>query len=100
MVYDHECLQCSYHTEFPPPTFSNKRGYVRSLGKHNILYNSSVFEATDRASAKKNLVDLGVKYIYLVKFEDYAEKLPFSPGDLGVKKIFSNANAEIWEVEK
>jgi hypothetical protein len=41
---------------------------------------------------------LNVRYVYLVKFEGYEEKMPFSPGDLNVEKIFSNANAEIWRV--
>lgn len=98
LVYDHECLQCSYHTKLPSPAFTNRRGYVGKFSNHSTVYNKDIFEAKDRKNAKESLNATGVKYIYLVKFENYEEKLPFSPGDLGVTKIFSNANAEIWKV--
>lgn len=100
MVFDNECLQCSWHTEFKPLAFSNLRGYVAKFGRRPIVYNSSVFSAKTREEAKKDFDKLHVKYVYLVKFEDYVEKLPFSPGDLGVEKIYSNANAEIWKVKQ
>lgn len=100
VVYDNECLQCSYHTQLKPAVFANKRDYVRKLGGHPIVYNSSVFEARDQSQAKEEFEKLNAKYIYLVKYEDYIEKTPFSPGDLGIEKIYDNANAEIWRVKK
>src|SRR3989344_215371 len=99
MVSDNECLQCEFHTKYKPPAFSNARGYIKDYGKHPIIYNSSVFKAKTREEAKKDFDKLGVKYLYVVKFEEYIEKVPFSPGDLGIEKIFSNANAEIWRVK-
>ncbi|MFH1827093.1 MAG: hypothetical protein ABH812_01505 [bacterium] len=99
LVYDKECLQCSYSTEFRPPVFSNIRDYVGKFSNKKIVYNSSIFELLSREEAKKKLKSLGVKYIYLVKFEDYEEKIPYSPGDLGIEKIFENANSEIWRVK-
>lgn len=99
MVYDNECLQCIYHTQIPPPVLSNRRNYVKKFSGHSIVYNSYVFNAKERQKAKIDLKKTGVRYIYLVKFEAYKEELPFSPGDLGITKIFSNANAEIWEVK-
>ncbi len=99
MVFDNECLQCEYHTKLPPPVFSNRKNYVRIFSGHPIVYNSTVFKAKERRAAKDLLKKSGVKYVYLVKFEKYKEELPFSPGDLGVEKIFSNANAEIWSVK-
>jgi len=30
----------------------------------------------------------------------YAEKIPFSPGDLNIEEVYSNANAEIWRIKK
>lgn len=99
LVANQECLQCSWHTEFRHPAFANRREYVKRFGGHPIVYDSGVLTSKDRASAKKIFDRLNVKYIYLVKFEDYIEKLPFSPGDLGVEKIFDNANAEIWQVK-
>lgn len=100
LVYDNECLQCEYHTKLKPPSFANLRSYIEKYGKHPIIYNSSVFKAKTIEGAKKEFKKLRVKYVYLIKFESYSEKLPFSPGDLGVEKIFSNANAEIWRVVK
>ncbi len=99
MVYDGECLQCSWHTAFLPPAFSNLRSYVKKYSGDPIVYNNSVFDAKTRSEAKNELDKLHVKYVYLVKFEGYLEKLPFSPGDLEVERIFSNANAEIWRVK-
>ena len=99
IVYDKECLQCSYQTTFKPAAFGNKRKYIKTYGKHPIVYNSSVFEAETREEARKELSKLHASYIYLVKFEDYRETIPFSPGDLGVEKMYANANAEIWRIQ-
>lgn len=108
LVYDHECLQCEYHTEYKPPSFANIRGYVKKYSGHPVIYDNSIisnsaynepfYEPKTREEIKNELIRTKVKYIYLVKFESYFEKLPFSPGDLGVERIFSNANAEIWRV--
>lgn len=99
VVYDKECLQCTYHTNLKPAAFGNKRKYVKTFGKNPVVYNSSVFEAETREEARKELSKLHATYIYLVKFEDYKEAIPFSPGDLGVEKIYANANAEIWRIQ-
>ena len=99
LVYDNECLQCEYHTKLKTPSLANIRNYVQKYGGNKIIYNKSVFQAKTREKAKSELKKTKIKYIYLVKFESYFEKLPFSPGDLGVEKIFSNANAEIWRVK-
>ncbi len=96
LVYDNECLGCEYHSEVKPAVFANKRDYVKKYSKHPIIYNASIFEAKDRAQAKEEFDKLDVDYIYVVKYEDYIEKTPFSPGDLGIEKIYDNANAEIW----
>lgn len=98
MVFDNECLQCSWHTKNKPIVFANLRDYVKKYSNHSIVYNSSVFEAKTIEEAQKEFEKVNAKYVYLVKFEEYIEKLPFSPGDLKVTKIYSNANAEIWEV--
>lgn len=100
LVYDKECLWCEYQTKYKPAIFANKRGYVKKLGKHPIIYNSKVFEAASQEEAKKEFDKLGVDYIYVVRYEDYVEKTPFSPGDLGIEKIYSNANSELWRVKR
>lgn len=100
LVYDKECLQCSWHTPEKPAVFSNLRGYVRKYGKHPIVYDSKVIDAKTRDEAREELSKLGVKYFYLTKYEDYVEKAPFSPGDLNIEKLYDNANAEIWRVKE
>ncbi len=99
MVADKNCLNCSYHSDVMPAVFANKREYVKKFSKKSIVYNRSVFESTNRALAKQDFDKLGVKYIYLTTFEDYQEKLPFSPGDLGIERVYQNAYAEVWKVK-
>jgi hypothetical protein len=99
LVYDNECLQCSYHTTLKPLFVSGSKSYVSRLGGHGIKYNRSIFEAKTREEARNEFERSGVRYVYLVKFEGYKELLPFSPGDLGVEMIFSNANAEVWRAK-
>lgn len=100
VVYDQECLQCSWHTKYPPAAFANKRGYVQKYGKHPIIYNASMFNGQTRVEARREFKKTNAKYIYVVKFEDYREEVPFSPGDLGIEKIYENANAQIWRVKE
>jgi hypothetical protein len=100
LVYDKECFGCTWHTSEKPAVFANKRNYIKKYGLHSIIYNSSVFEAENQSTAKEEFDKLNVDYIYLVKYENYVEKTPFSPGDLGIEKIYDNANAEIWRVKK
>ncbi len=100
LVYDHECLQCVYITSLKPAVFSNNRSYVQKWGKHPLVYNSSVFEAKDLKVGKREFSKQNVRYVYLVKYPYYSEKLPFSPGDFNVEKIYDDANAEIWRVKK
>lgn len=100
VVYDRVCLQCSWHTLHMPAVFANKRDYVRKITGKDIIYNSSVFNAKTRLDAKQELNKLNADYIYLVRFEDYVELAPFSPGDLDIEEIYSNANAQIWKIKK
>lgn len=100
VVFDRVCLQCSFHTKFPPAVFANKRHYVATVSKKEAVYDSKVFTAETREEARKSLAKLGADYIYVVKFEDYVEQVPFSPGDLTLEEIYSNANATIWRVKK
>ncbi len=100
VVYDKICLQCSWHTPLIPAVFANRRDYVRKVSGKEIIYNSSIFNAQTRPEAKKELDKLNADYIYLVRFEDYVEFAPFSPGDLNIEEIYSNANAAIWRIKK
>lgn len=100
VIFDKVCLQCSWHTNNIPAVFANKRDYVKKVTGKEIIYNSSIFNAKTRPEAKKELDKLSADYIYLVKFEDYKEIAPFSPGDLNIEEIYSNANAQVWKVRK
>ncbi|MDD5415737.1 MAG: hypothetical protein PHE48_01885 [Candidatus Daviesbacteria bacterium] len=100
VVFDRVCLQCSFHTKYLPAVFSNKRSYVPNVSKKKVVYNSSVFTAKTREEARKELVKLEANYIYAVRYEDYKEIVPFSPGDLNLEEIYSNANVIIWRIRK
>lgn len=99
LVYDKECLGCSYAGEIKPAAFANKRNYVSKYGKHPIVQNQKVFDAKRQEEAKKEFAKTGAKYIYLVKYIDSIERIPFSPGDLNIEKVYSNANTEVWKVK-
>lgn len=98
MVVNNECLQCPWFGDFRPAAFANSRQYVSKFSRKPIIYNRSVFAANDRPSAKAQLQKTGAKYIYLTKYSEHRESLPFSPGDLKVELIYSNAHVEIWKV--
>ncbi len=99
LIYDKECLGCVWQTAEKPAVFANKRRYVQTLAKQQISKNLRVFEAKNQKEARDEFDKLDVKYIYLVKYGDYIEKIPFSPGDLNIEKIYENANAAIWRVK-
>lgn len=100
IIFDRVCLQCSWHTQYMPAVFANKREYVKRLTGKEIIYNSSVFAAKTRPDGRQELNKLNADYIYAVNFEDYRELVPFSPGDLNIDKIYANANAQIWKIRK
>lgn len=98
-VMSNGCLICRWYTEYPPPAFAGKKNYVGKLSHKPIVYNSTVFNAKSRQEGRQELGKLGVKYIYIVRYEGYLEAMPFSPGDLNVEKIYENANTQIWKVK-
>jgi hypothetical protein len=97
VVYNHECLGCSWHTPLKPAVYANKREYVKILSGKSVIYNSGVFESETREEAKEEFDKLNAEYVYIVRYEDYIEKVPFSPGDLGIERVYGDANAEIWK---
>lgn len=99
VVYDKFCLQCHWSTEYKPAVYANKRDYVSRLSGKPIIYSKSVFDSLTRPEAKAALKKLNAKYIYTVKYDNYLETPPFSPGDLGITKIFENASAQIWQIK-
>ncbi|MEK7095212.1 MAG: hypothetical protein AAB917_00965, partial [Patescibacteria group bacterium] len=98
LVYDHECLQCEWYGQFRPAVFANSRSYVTKISKKPLVYDAHTLEAHDRPTAKAALEKTKAKYLYLVKYGEYQESVSFSPGDLGIEKVYENARAQIWRV--
>ena len=100
LVYHQECLGCEWTSKYQPAALANLRGYVRKFSKKPVVKNQKVFTALSREESSLEFKKTGARYIYLVKYEDYEEKLPFSPGDLSLKRVYANANADVWRVEE
>ncbi len=109
LILDRDCLHCKGQIGSNVAAFANKRSYVGKLGSKNLGYDTELIEVYSKnftkvtklkpEETKSYLKKRGIKYIYLVKHEDYIEKLPFSPGDLGVEQIYFNSDAQIWRVK-
>ena len=99
IVDDQTCLKCIWHSQYMPAVFANIRGYVSRISEKPIVYNRSIFVAESRPAGKKILDSLRARYIYVIKYENYTESLPFSPGDYNIELIFENANSQIWRIK-
>lgn len=99
MVNDYHCLQCPWSSPHKPASFANQRNYVGNLADKLVLYQNNLTEVNSREEANKIVKMTGVDYIYLVKYGDYLEYLPFSPGDWGIDLVLENANVQIWKVK-
>ena len=85
------------------------RNYVKKISGKKVIFDDNLIEikgnnfdkrsTIPKEAAKDYLKKLKVKYIYLTKHEDYLEKVPYSPGDMNVTRIFINSDVEIWEVK-
>lgn len=100
LVPDKDCLSCKWDTKYKLGVLSNRREYVNKFGKKPFKYNLSFFNSLDVNKSKAILRDNEIRYIYLVKYNDFAENLPQKGEDLNLEKIFENANAQIWKVKK
>lgn len=97
MVYDKDCLRCSWDTPYQPAALANKRDYVERIAKHKLIYNNSFLSAADGGQAKIILKKNKIRYLYLVKYGNYIETPNFSPTDLNISKVYENANTVIWK---
>lgn len=100
LVYDHDCLQCEYHSEYKPAAILGVKGYIGQLSGKKVVYSREVFEIKDLLESEKTFKKLGVDYVYLTKYEQFIEKIPFSPGDWNLEKIYENGNAVVYRVVK
>lgn len=97
LVYQRDCLRCDFVTS-KPAAAAGKKEYVGKFGNHEVIYDSKFNIAPSSKIASSILKQESVRYIYLSKYEDYIEPLPYIPQDLGIHRVYENANVEIWEV--
>lgn len=98
LTYDKDCLRCDFETPYKPAAAGGIKSYVRRLSGQETLNDLSFSIARTSKDARKVLNDKTINYVYLVKYEDYIEHLPYLPQDLGLSKLYENANVEIWKV--
>lgn len=99
LVYDRDCLDCAYHTKSKPAAMAGEKGYVKKYSGKETIEDLKFSTAKTSTEAKNELKNKNIDYIYLSKYEDYIESLPYLPQDLGLSKVYENANAQIWEVK-
>lgn len=98
LVYDKNCLKCTFTSSFKPAAAAGKKSYVGFYSGKATDIDFSFLLSRSSSAARKVLYDQGIKYVYLAKYEDYIETLPYLPQDLGLNRVYENGNAEIWEV--
>lgn len=108
LIYNGICFICQYEKDLIPAVYFNIRNQVANISHKKTISDETVITTQDklhlteqkysREELKKWLQGKEIQYIFLEKYGNYQEILPYSPGDLGVKKVFGNANSEIWMV--
>jgi len=99
LVYESSCFKCAFQSKYKPTAATGNKSYVLKYSEKKAISDLSFLLAKDSKTAKKILKDKKITYVYLAKYEDYKENLPYLPQDLGLEKAYSNANAEIWKVK-
>ena len=97
LVYSRDCLKCDFTNE-KPAAAAGKKGYIAKYSKQPVFYDTKSQVADTSSEARQILKNEKIKFIYLPRYESYIEMLPYLPQDLGLRRIYENANAEIWEV--
>ena len=97
LVYDKDCLRCTFETRNKPAAAAGIKNYIEKLSGQDTVEDFSFSIAKTSKDARKILESKDIEYIYLVKYEDYIEHLPYLPQDLGLSKLYENANIEIWQ---
>lgn len=97
LVFDKDCLRCKFETPYKPAAAGGIKSYVKRLSGQETIVDFSFSIAKISKEARKILEDKDIDYVYLVKYEDYIEHLPYLPQDLGLSKLYENANVEIWK---
>lgn len=98
LVFDKDCLRCKWTSKYKPAVMEGRRTYVSEFSNKEIVKSLDFVLSRNPDDAKKIISSMGIKYIYLAKYNNYIESLSFSPEDLGIRKIYENGNAVIYEV--
>ncbi len=99
LVYEKDCYNCKFETKYKPAAAAGKKSYVSKFSKKDVLVNYDFQIAKDSNAARQILKENGIKYVYLAKYGDSIEVLPYLPQDLGLSKVYENANAEIYQIK-
>lgn len=98
LTYNRDCLDCAYETRFKPAAMAGKKEYVEKYSGKKIYEDLKFSTARSSKEAKNELMKKNITYVYLSNYEDYIEPLPYIPEDLGLERVYENANAKIWKV--
>jgi len=99
LVYDKDCLRCKFTNKIKPAAAAGIKNYVFKYSKQRTVLDYKFQTAVTSSFARDVLKIEKIKYIYLPRYENYIESLPYIPEDLGLVRIYENANAQIWKVE-
>ncbi len=99
LVYESSCSKCTFQSKYKPTAATGNKSYVSKYSGQHITKDLSFLLSKSSADARKILKDKQVTYIYLAKYEDYIETLPFLPQDLQLERVYSSANTEIWKAK-
>lgn len=97
LVYEKDCFKCKFQTKYRPAAASGKKSYVSKYSEKDVDVNYEFQIAKDSSTARQILKNNGIEYVYLSKYGSSIETLPYLPQDLGLSKVYDNANAEIWK---
>lgn len=101
LVYDKDCFRCKWNSPQKPAAMAGYKEYIENHSEKKVVRSLKFSLAKTPESIKKEIIDTHASYIYFAKYEDYVELFPFPPESImaGLKKIYENANAQIWSTK-
>jgi hypothetical protein len=100
LVYNKDCLNCTWHTKHKPAGVAGFKKYVEKVRGKRVVESLILPLAKSPEDIKSELKRTNADYLYLVKYEDYIEQLPYPPESVGLEKLYENANVQILKVVK
>lgn len=102
LVYDRDCSRCIWRSPYKPAAMVGYKKYIEKIGQKKIIQSLKFSLAQSPEAINSEIKKTNARYIYFAKYEDYIEILSYPPENINSKlrKIFENANAQIWEIEK